>query len=230
MYLIINNNQYTVTRRIVSSDTLKYLGVTPGPGEVTGTIEMHRDDGFLLSEDDADNYERQSYSGTLLTLTNRPEPTPPEPVPYVWHATQEQMDASVKLASRSIMTMSLSADETIEVAALYPEWTLGEYAVGDIRLAYYEGTHQPWKCRQAHDTTTYPEITPDGTAWRTFWVPFHGTSPDTAQAWIAPTMAEDMYHVGEYMIWTDGETYRCTQDTDHSPEDYPQAWTVVEDE
>lgn len=83
MYLLINNNQYTVTRRIVSSDTLKYLGVTPDPGEVTGTIEMHRDDGFLFSEDNASDYARQSYSGTLLTLTNKPEPTPPEPQPYV---------------------------------------------------------------------------------------------------------------------------------------------------
>ena len=83
MYLQIGDNQYTVTRRIVSGDTLKFLGVTPDPGEVSGTIEMHRDDGFLFSEDNADNYERQSYSGTLLTLTNRPEPTPPEPQPYV---------------------------------------------------------------------------------------------------------------------------------------------------
>lgn len=82
MYLLINNNQYTVTRRIKSADTLKYLGVTPDPGEVSGTIEMHRDDGFLLSEDSAD-YARQSYTGTLLTLTNLPEPTPPEPVSYV---------------------------------------------------------------------------------------------------------------------------------------------------
>ena len=82
MYLKIGDNQYTVTRRIKSADTLKYLGVTPDPGEVSGTIEMYRDDGFLLSEDSAD-YARQSYTGTLLTLTNLPEPTPPEPVPYV---------------------------------------------------------------------------------------------------------------------------------------------------
>lgn len=83
MYLKIGNNQFTVTRRIKTGDTLKYLGVTPDPGEVTGTIEMHRDDGFLFSEDNASDYARQSYSGTLLTLTNLPEPTPPEPQPYV---------------------------------------------------------------------------------------------------------------------------------------------------
>lgn len=83
MYLLINDTQYTVSRRIVTSDTIKYLSVEPDPGTVTGSIKMYRDDGFFLSEDTADNYERQSYSGTLLTLTNRPEPQPPEPQPYV---------------------------------------------------------------------------------------------------------------------------------------------------
>lgn len=29
---------------------------------------------------------------------------------------------------------------------------------------------------------------------------------------------------GEYMIWTDGYTYLCKEDTNFSPEDYPQAW------
>ena len=82
MYLLINDTQYTVSRRIVTSDTIKYLSVEPDPGTVTGAIKMYRDDGFFLSEDNAD-YARQSYSGTLLTLTNRPEPQPPEPQPYV---------------------------------------------------------------------------------------------------------------------------------------------------
>ena len=144
----------------------------------------------------------------------------------MWHATQAQMDASVKLASMSVMTMSLTADETITVAALYPDWTEGTYEVGDIRLAL----GQPWKCRQAHDTETYPDITPDGSAWRTFWVPFHGTTPETALSWVEPTMAEDMYKSGEYMVWTDGQTYKCVSDTNFSPEDYPEAWEVVQDE
>lgn len=94
----------------------------------------------------------------------------------------------------------MSNDDVITVAALYAEWTEGAYQVGDIRLAWYGGTHQPWKCRQAHDTTTYPDITPDGSAWRTFWVPFHGTGPQTAQDWIAPSGAHDQYESGEYMI------------------------------
>ena len=85
MYLTINGVQHAVTRRLVSSDTIKYIGVTPEPGTVSGTISMYRNDGFLMSEDNADNFTRKVYSGTVLLLTNKPEPNtdpfvpPPEP-------------------------------------------------------------------------------------------------------------------------------------------------------
>ena len=140
MYLMINGTKHTVSRRILTGDTVKYLSVTPEPVDVSGLISMYRDDGFLLCADDAAGYERTVYNGTILTLTNAPEPEPqPEPKP-VWHATQAQMDASVKLASMSVTAMSLTPDETITVAALYPDWTDGTYEVGDIRLAL----GQPW--------------------------------------------------------------------------------------
>lgn len=41
------------------------------------------------------------------------------------------------------------------------------------------------------------------------------------------TRAHDMYKSGEYMIWTDGNTYRCKQDTNFSPTEYAQAWEVA---
>lgn len=40
----------------------------------------------------------------------------------------------------------------------------------------------------------------------------------------APAGAHDMYKVGEYMIYTDKNIYKCIQDTNFSPSDYPQAW------
>lgn len=108
-------------------------------------------------------------------------------------------------------------------------WELGAFSVGDIRSATVQDTgKQPWKCRQAHDTFVYPDITPSGPSWRTFWIPFHGTTPKTALPWVEPTMAEDMYKTGEYMIWTDGKIYKCKSDTNFSPEEYAQAWEVAE--
>ena len=225
MYIKIGKTQYPCTRRIVTGDTIKYLSVKPNPGEVTGKIQMYRDDGFLLSEDDASKYARQTYAGTIFTLTNKPEPVPvPTPAPEP-QATRAQTLAAINFARMMLPTTVMSNDDVITVAALYAEWTEGAYQVGDIRLAWYGGAHQPWKCRQEHDTATYPDITPDGTAWRTFWIPFHGTSPETAQDWIAPSGAHDQYEPGEYMIWN-GQTYKCLSATVYTPEEYAQAWEV----
>ena len=233
MYLLINNEQYPVKRRTVTADSVTYTGVTVEPEDISGNIQMYSEDGFLFSEDVVADYLRNTYEGTVLTLTNLPEPEPqpePEPVTPVWHATQAQMDAAVRLASRSVMTMELTADETISVAPLYLDWEPGSYVVGDIRQATVNSSLQPWKCRQEHDTETYPDITPDGTAWRTFWVPFHGTTPETALPFVQPTMAEDQYKQGEMMVWTDGTIKRATMDTAYSPDEYAQAWEDVQDE
>lgn len=81
MYLIINNTRHSVSKRIVTEDTIKYLSVTPAPEEISGTISMYRDDGFLMSEDNADNYQRRTYVGTLLQISNAPEPKPVIPQP-----------------------------------------------------------------------------------------------------------------------------------------------------
>ena len=227
MYIKIGDNQYPCTRRIVTGDTIKYLSVKPNPGEVTGKIQMYRDDGFLMAEDNADEYARQTYGGTIFTLTNKPVPVPvptPAPEPQV---TRAETLAAVNFARMMLPTTVMSNDDVITVAALYDEWAEGAYQVGDIRLAWYGGTHQLWKCRQEHDTATYPDITPDGTAWRTFWIPFHGTTPETAQDWIAPSGAHDQYEAGEYMIWN-GQTYKCLSATVYTPEEYAQAWERVE--
>ena len=226
MYIKIGDNQYPCTRRIVTGDTIKYLSVKPNPGEVTGKIQMYRDDGFLLSEDNADEYARQTYAGTIFTLTNKPEPVPVIPPTPEPQATRAEILAAVNFVHMMLPTTVMSNDDVITVAALYDDWSEGSYQVGDIRLAWYSGAHQLWKCRQAHDTATYPDITPDGTAWRTFWIPFHGTTPETAQDWIAPSGAHDQYEAGEYMKWN-GQTYKCLSATVYTPEEYAQAWEAV---
>ena len=229
MYLQIGGSRYSVRRRIVYEDAVAYLSVTPEPVEVAGMIQLCRDDGFVLAEDDAGAYARHTYAGTRLTLTNAAEVSPQPKPPPEPQATRAETLAAVSFARMMLPTVqsSMSAGDTITVAALYDEWAEGAYQVGDIRLAWYGGAHQLWKCRQAHDTTTYPDITPDGSAWRTFWVPFHGTGPQTAQDWIAPSGAHDQYESGEYMIWN-GQTYKCLSATVYTPEEYAQAWERVE--
>lgn len=113
-------------------------------------------------------------------------------------------------------------NERLEVSVLYPKWTAGSHAVGDI----YTANGQVWECFQAYDNAVYPDITPDGTAWRTFHRPLHATKPETAQPFVAPTGAHDIYKAGEYMT-LDEVLYKCLQNTAFSPAQYAAAWEVV---
>ena len=131
----------------------------------------------------------------------------------------EALASAIYLAKQALSGLT-GEDQRIRASGLYANWTLGNYQVGDIRNAQ----NQTWECFQAHDTTTYPDIQPGNAAWYTFWRPLHGRTPETARPWVAPQGAHDMYKAGEYMVYTDGITYRCLSDTAYSPEDYAQAW------
>lgn len=124
-----------------------------------------------------------------------------------------------------LKTMTITEDETkLSISGLYEEWAAGKYEVGDIRN--YAG--QTYECHQAHDNSIYPDITPDNAqTWATFWKPLHGKSAATARLWVKPWAGTtDMYHSGEYMIYTDGKTYKCISDTVYSPEEYSSHWEI----
>lgn len=116
--------------------------------------------------------------------------------------------------------------QKLKLSGLYDIWQPGSYSVGDIRN--YAG--QTWECWTAHDNAIYPDITPDNLqTWANFWRPLHGTSPETARPWTKPVAGTtDMYHIGEYMVYTDDKTYKCVSDTVYNPEEYAQAWEGVD--
>lgn len=111
--------------------------------------------------------------------------------------------------------------EVNEYQAAVREWQPGAFAVGDVR----QRLGAPYKCVQAHDSTANPTWTPEATP--ALWMQYHGTTPESARPWIAPTGEHDMYKAGEYMIWTDGRLKKAKMDTAYSPADYPQAWEEV---
>lgn len=92
MFLMINDKRYSVSRRIKQGDTVKYLSVSPSVEDISGTVKLFRDDGLLLSEDNAEDYTRRFMVGTLLTMTNQPEPMP-EPVSP---SLEEEMAAAIR--------------------------------------------------------------------------------------------------------------------------------------
>lgn len=124
------------------------------------------------------------------------------------------MDAAVEAAREDTAAIN-------RVATLVRPWRPGAYAVGDVRV--YGGI--PYRCVQAHDSSANPGWTPQ--AEPALWMQYHGTTPETARPWVAPTGAHDMYRAGEYMIWTDEQMYKCLQNTDFSPAEYAQAWEAV---
>lgn len=114
----------------------------------------------------------------------------------------------------------VSNAEIVQVSIGFPYYKQeGTYHVGDIRR--HPETEQPFKCILEYDATVQTTWTLDTP---TLWIPYHGISKDTAYPWKAPTGAHDMYKVGEYMTYTDGQIYKCLQDTVYSPTDYKQAW------
>lgn len=129
-------------------------------------------------------------------------------------AIRAAMDGGVTLAATQ------GAAEINTVVEMIRPWKAGAYAVGDVR-AY---ASVPYKCVQAHDSTENADWTPD--KYPALWMQYHGTSKETARAWVAPTGAQDMYKQGEWMIYTDGKYYECLTDTNYSPTDLASAWKV----
>ena len=101
------------------------------------------------------------------------------------------------------------------------EWREGKWTAGGSLL--YKGL--PYRVVQIHDSQGNPGWNPEQAV--SLFAPWHGISLETAQPWKKPTGAHDMYKANEYMVFTDGGTYRCLQDTAYSPIEYPQAWNAM---
>lgn len=112
--------------------------------------------------------------------------------------------------------------DAIACKGLFPVYVQEKYhAVGEI--ARHPETGSPKECMTAYDGTVQPDWTIDTP---TLWKPWHSRKPEYALPYEAPTGAHDMYKAGEYMIWEDGTTQHCKQDTNFSPAEYPQAWEI----
>ena len=135
---------------------------------------------------------------------------------------RKQLLAYRKALDTLVIKISDTPAEINDNQIVLRPWQPNTYSLGDVRV--YENI--PYKCVQAHDSTGNDAWNPPATP--ALWMQYHGTSVESARPWLAPTGAHDMYKAGEYMIWTDGNIYKCLIDTVYSPTDYSQAWTKVE--
>ena len=80
MYIKIGEAQYPCGKPAFSSTTLRWPNVEGLATPVSGLIETCRNDGFVMREDNTQDWLRQTYQNNVFTLTNLPEPEPaPEP-------------------------------------------------------------------------------------------------------------------------------------------------------
>ena len=197
-------------------------------------------DGKTIFNPPEDTLKAQGYKDVetseapaVSTQTQQAVPTWQEQenkIVQTWEVKPAQPDPTAAL--QEIQTQAVlaqvaeSEDKTlgIQYMALFPVWERGNYVEGDVRAD--PDTGYPYECIVAHDS-----ITNTGDDWtiknRALWSAWHSRKKEYALPYEAPTGAHDMYKAGEYMIWTDGLVYLCNENTNFSPEEYPQAWEVA---
>ena len=170
-----------------------------------------------------------SEAPTVSTQTQQAVPTwqdQENKIVQTWELKPAQPDPTAAL--QEIQTQAVlaqiaeSEDKTlgIQCMALFPVYTQGkQHEVGEV--ATHPETGYPYECMTAYDGTVQQDWTIDN---RTLWKPWHSRKKEYALPWEAPTGAHDMYKAGEYMIWSDGKVKHCLEDTNFSPEEYPDAW------
>lgn len=223
MYITHNNQTYANVRVYSTSGSVRFVGESlSGVTELTGEISVYADNGFEMQTYTPGDFLRQEIQDGNWLLTNTPVPTPQpvtvQPVTY-------DLTVSTANAVRLLMAgkQPTTADEIIMCSALYPEWEAGVHKTDEIFLL--DG--DPWKVLAAYDNATHPDIAPGETAWATFNIPYHGTTRQTARAWVKPNNATDIYKVGEWCVFG-GKYYVSKRGTDFSPTEYPADWEEQE--
>ena len=141
--------------------------------------------------------------------------------------------AAVRMQIESVYAASdMDADGRISNRNLAPLWKPGNHKTGEVfctRSGDDLGPEweQVWKVYQNYDNSVYPDIVPGQSAWLTFNIPYHGTTPETALPFVPGQPAHAIYRSGEYMVFTDGIIYKCKLDTTYSPTEQPDAWEKV---
>ena len=117
---------------------------------------------------------------------------------------------------------SMTGTEIIAQEDYIPDWRSdADYSAAPVG-APVQHDGQVYKLLQPHNAAHYPGTIP--ATLPALWRVTHTMDPKKAKPWAQPTSTSDMYLAGEYMVWTDGETYRCKSDTGYSPAEYAAAW------
>lgn len=123
-----------------------------------------------------------------------------------------------------LFAASLSEEQAMEVATVYPAWKVNTaYAVGDYVTYGVNGVGDPqlYKVVQAH--TSQADWTPDITPSLFVAV---GLDDGGYPIWSKPTGAHDAYNIGDIVNYN-GSLFRSLIDGNiYSPDEYPAGWEL----
>lgn len=127
-----------------------------------------------------------------------------------------------RLARERAIEAGVKANEVIDLSPLLKEWKPGKHNAGDV-VVYND---YPYRVNDpGHDSTGNDSWNPEDTP--ALFSPYHATDAAHALPWKAPTSAADAYQAGEWMLWTDGKSYRCKQDaTVWGPDILSTSWEM----
>ena len=122
---------------------------------------------------------------------------------------------------------SLSDDEAMEVATVYPKYEVGKaYKVDDIFSYGENNVGDPQLYRVVQDHTSAEEWIPSETA--SLYSPI-GLTKEGYPIWSRPTGSHDAYNLGDIVDYN-GTLYKSLMDGNtHSPEEYPAGWEAMEE-
>ena len=210
---------FTIIEDVVSDDgsttTVEHVhNEYPTPGSVTdhrdGTVTVKMGKASTREQDAIDEAEKAKAAAELLAG---------KPIA----SEDEALEVREKVETL-YLAADMTPDERIADRNLAPMWKAGNHKADEV---YRTSADTIWKCRQAYDNATYPDIKPGSESWYTFNIPFHGTTPETALPFVPPKEAESRYKTGEYMIWTDGTIQKCKRDTSYGPDEDADAWEMA---
>ena len=133
----------------------------------------------------------------------------------------EQLRRAVQL-----FAASLTEEQALEVATMYPAWSAGRaYAVGDIVAYGVNGVGDPQLYRVVQGHTSQEDWAPDQTP--ALYDAF-GLDEQGYPLWTQPSGTHDAYSAGDIVDYS-GTLYKSLIDGNvWSPEAYPAGWEVYD--
>lgn len=133
--------------------------------------------------------------------------------------------AEQMLRALQMFAQSLTDDYAMEVATIYPPYSVGKAYKAYDKFTYgVNNVGDPQLYRVVQDHTSQADWTPDTTA--SLYVAI-GLTEEGYPIWSQPTGGHDAYNAGDIVDYN-GTLYKSLIDGNvYSPEAYPQGWEVV---